>query len=181
MKISFDIGTEDMVAFNSYYYDTDPAVRKQLRRLRIFYPILCLIIGASLSFNKGDWNWSGLIIFGAIALLWTIFSPMYGKGRWLKKVRKELVKPENSAWFGAREMVADDEKFWTVSEKSEETVMWDGIIKIGETPDHFFLFQTPRQAFVVPKQQITPAEVEELRSLFAKHIVVNTSEIKNKK
>lgn len=181
MKISFDINVEDLIAFNNHYYSTDPRVRKQILRYRIIIPVFYLLCGVMFSYNGDYWNWTFLIGFGVAALLWSLFWPMWGRKRWLKRVRKEILQPENSLWFGRRDMELDDEEVTVVTEKGTETCLWSAFIKSSEAEDYFFLFQTPRQALVIPKSKITPAEVEELRSLFEKHIAVNYSEIENKK
>lgn len=180
MKISFENEVDDIVAFNGYCYDTDHTVRKQIRKARFLSPIIFMATGLFLFFtNEGDWI--ALVIFGALSLLWIVFWPMWNRARWMKRTSREISRPENSNWLGRREMDFSDESVGITFDKGEEKVLWSVFIKADETPDYFFLFQTLRQALVIPKQKITPAEVEELRSLFARHIAVNISETKNKK
>jgi hypothetical protein len=161
VKLSLDIAQGDLMAFNRYYYDTDRDVRRRVRVRQYIWPVLFFLIGWML---REDSDIVFAYFFG-VGLLWLLFYSRYAAIRWDKKVKKEIGKPENEIWLGKQEMELDDEKIKTVFDKGEQTVLWSVFIKSAETQSHFFLFQTPRQAFIVPKQAMTAAQVDEFRQL----------------
>lgn len=180
MKISFDTEKEDLVAFHAYHYDSDPKVRRQVRRSIAIVVMLFLIAGAYLSYKSG-WNWIPLAFFAVSGLLWALFFPRYNRRRWLGVAEDATNDPTNSNWFEHNTMEADDDRVRFISDTGEQTLRWDFFIREGETDNHFFLYVAKNQAVTIPKRNLSPSETDELRSLFAKHIAVNISETKNKK
>jgi hypothetical protein len=181
VKLSFDIDIDDVMAFHNYYYETNPAVDKQITRAWLGGSVMYIIIGLWLAGNDDSWNWTSVYSFGTIAILWFFFWPMLNKKRWLKRMRKEITKPVNSNWFGKVCTEFDDEKVYTIFNNGESTVQWSVFKKTVETPGYFFIFQSENQAKIIPKRGLLEAEIEQLKSLFAKHIAVNISQMQNKK
>lgn len=156
MEISFNIGIDDVMAFHSNHYDTDPAYIKR----RWISPILLVFFG--FIFYLYDRNWISLVIFGTLA----IFLILNNKSRWLKRMRKVFDVPENAIWFGRRTMEFDDERgITTVSDSSNETLSWNAFVRVSETPDYFFLYVSTLQAHIIPKQAMTAAEIGYLTQL----------------
>ncbi len=62
-------------------------------------------------------------------------------------------------------MEFDEVNVKTTFDKGEETVLWSAFIKSAETDTHFFLFQTSRQAIIIPKRTMTENQIDELSQL----------------
>lgn len=69
MKLSFNIEIDDVMAFYSNHYDTDPAYNKR-KKFWWISPILLVCLG--LFYYLRDKNWISLIIFGTLALVWVL-------------------------------------------------------------------------------------------------------------
>ncbi len=69
MKISFDIGIEDSMAFYRHFFDTDPNVRKQWRQPYFIGPALFTILGLVLTMSG---MWFPLIVSSVAAIGWLL-------------------------------------------------------------------------------------------------------------
>jgi hypothetical protein len=179
MKISFDTRREDLMAFYSHYWDSDPATVARRRRGRFTLPTLCIIVGF-LRFNmNGPGHWMWLVWFGGIALLWILVHPWLRRSA-VKAHFKQFDDPDNQNLFGKRTMELGNEKVIVVSDKIQETMLWSAFVRAFETQDHFFLYIARQQAIVIPKRDLSATENEKAGALFASHIPV-FSKSENKK
>ena len=153
------------MAFYGHYYDTDPAVRKQLRRVRIVYPLCCLLLGLSMYLGS-DNDWSVLVLWGAAALvLGILFIPKVNRPRWLGRMRKQTDVPENRNMTGRRTVEFGDEIVKITSDISESAMQWDAFVRFAESPEYFFLYISALQAHIIPKRAMSAAEVDGLRQI----------------
>ena len=161
MKISFDIGIEDSMAFYRHFFDTDPNVRKQWRQPYFIGPALFTILGLVLT-TIG--MWFPLIVSTVFVIVWLLFYPRFIRSMWLKKVREQLLSggglPENRMMEFTGEQVTNE-----IPGKAHETLQWDLFVKSVETTDYFFLYVSNTQVVIVPKRTMSAAEVDELTQL----------------
>ncbi len=176
MKLSFDIGIEDVMAFHSNHYDIKFAdkIARQLMWILWSIPILFVIIGTVLFFvHSQDWNflkWFGLLALASVFALSMRRSRDSNKTNWLKKVRKTVDIPENAIWFGKHTMEFYDERVVVASDFSNETISWSAFVRVSETLDHFFLYISNIQALLVPKRAMTGIQVDDLTQLLSNKI-----------
>ncbi len=172
MKISFDLGIEDNIAFQVFFYENvEPGHKLGFQASQIVTPAL-LVFLAVIFFLRDSSDWP-LYLFFALMAVWLLYSYLNHKSKTYKKLKKMFQDPINKIWLGHKEMELDEEKVMHVSEGSYEVFSWETFVRANETEDYFFIFISSRQAVIIPKNQISQAEVEELRSLFDKHIAVN--------
>ena len=161
MKISFDIGIEDSMAFYRHFFDTDPNVRKQWRQAYFIGPILFTILGLVLTMIG---MWFPLIVSSVFVIGWLLFYPRFIRSLWLKKMREQLLSsgglPENRVMEFTAEQVTNE-----IPDKAHETLQWDLFVKHVDTADHFFLYVSGTQVVIVPKRAMVAAEVAELTQL----------------
>ena len=152
------------MVFLSHVYDTDPGIRKQVRRVRFAWPAILLTIGAMLSMAMDMWYPSAILWIGAV-VMWFIFPRSYRR-QWLKQVRKQTVTTGAKTMFGERTVEFDDEKFTIdMSDIVHETLRWDVFSKFEITDNYFFLYLASSQGHIIPKRAMTAAEVDELTQL----------------
>ncbi len=147
------------MVFLSHVYDTDPGIRKQVRRVRFAWPAILLTIGAMLSMAMDMWYPSAILWIGAV-VMWFIFPRSYRR-QWLKQVRKQTVTTGAKTMFGERTVEFDDEKLTIdMSDIVHETLRWDVFSKFEITDNYFFLYLASSQGHIIPKRAMTAAEID---------------------
>ena len=158
------------MAFYSHYWDSDPASVKRRRRGRFVFPILLFLFGLYAAVRQ-DGHWMWLVWFGGIALLCILIYPWLHRNG-AKNHFAQFDSPDNENLFGRRTMELDDEKVIIVTDKVHESMLWSIFIRAFETPDYFFLYIAKQQAHIIPKRELSAAQIDELVSLLATHIPV---------
>jgi hypothetical protein len=171
MTIKFDIDYNDLVAYYRYFAKTSKNMifGKWLRVLIVPALMLINLLSSSSSEYDKKFGLFVLLVHVLISAVWVIIILVIEHSRPARIVRKQITNPENIGIIGYREMTFTDDGIIAKSEKSETKMSWDAIVKVTETGTYFLPYIGANQAFIIPKQKITPQDVETLESLFKAH------------
>lgn len=165
MSIAFDLDIDDLLAFYRHYYDTNRQIVRNKRMRMILFPALYVILAFTLRDN--------LVCF-IFLLVCAALMPLYIMWRYkkplMKKVRKNLIKPENAIFFGTRQMAFDQEGMAVKSENTDEKVKWQALVRWVEVPGYIFLYIAENVAHVIPLAKISREEAAELRTMLDTYI-----------
>lgn len=166
MRISFDFDVDDIVAYRRYINDHSKAFGRTITIIKWIIPVVCVLVLLILGLAKG--TGVAFIVTGIIYLLisvwWVIYIPKKVKENSLKKTRKAILKQKenNPGLFGNREMFFSDENVRVVTATADSTVKLSTIRSAVKTDDHYFLFISDIEAFIIPHRKINE---EDNRSL----------------
>ena len=165
MTVRFTTTEEEVLAFHRHHYETDPVHVRSRKKVVWVYPMFYVAIGILLSAR--DFQWTPIVIFSVIALLWILFLPRYLMNRSLRYAKKRMADPNNRAmYFAEREMTFTEDSIHAVTAEADDKLLWSGIVRVDETADAYYLYTSALTAFLLPKRVLTTREEEELRRLF---------------
>lgn len=158
MKIRYTLTVEDYVNFqiNHIFLDKKARFSFFLSRFAVptalfFFPFL---------FEVGiPWP-----IFGVVAGAYFFIYPKFFVGRIRRRMRRILSHPSNGAMTADRILEADDEslRITVPGFRDTSTLEWERILKLLEVRDYFYIYTSPKIAFIVPKRCFKNVETETL-------------------
>jgi hypothetical protein len=162
MRIEYQISEDDFVTAGKL------AMRKRFKRAAVqiyLFPILgAVFFVAALITAIAKHNLSGMLpimLWGAlllcIPLLWSYqFRRVYRKNPLLRD---------------RRTVDLDDSHLRFKTESSDSRVPWQSYTRFFEDDKTFILFQQGNKFFItIPKHELSPSQITELRSIFASHL-----------
>ena len=167
MKLTFDIGIDDMMAYQAHHYDTSPGIKRLLKRRRLMLVVVVVCIALLLAMGLNELRWIGLSVYAVLVAV-ILFFDRNGdsyRNQWLKQVRAQIDVPENAGNYRQRTMVFEDDKVTVDTDVASSTLRWEAFTAAEQTTDYFFMSLSAQQAYVIPKRVMTGAQVEELTQL----------------
>ena len=167
MELTFDIGIDDMMAYQAHHYDTSPAIQRLLKRRRLMLVVVVVCIALLLAMGLNELRWIGLSVYAVLVAVILFFDrngDSYRK-QWLKQVRAQVDVPENAGNYRPRTMVFEDDKVIVTTDVANSTLLWGAFTAAEQTPDYIFLSLSAQQAYIIPKRVMTQAQVGELTQL----------------
>lgn len=158
MKIRYSLTADDYVNFQMNHIFLDKKARFSFFLSRFAVPVALFLF--PFLFDIGiPWP-----IFGMIAGAYFFFYPKFFVGRVRRRMRRILSHPSNAAMTAERLMEADDDSLRIkVSELRDSSVLdWERILKFLEVRDYFYIYTSPKVAFIVPKRCFESTEAEAL-------------------
>lgn len=172
MTIGFDIGTDDLLAYNRNHFVKDPGISKRMRVWRIVFPLLFVALTLPGSARRGIGP--GEIAMWSVAVLWALFFPWLMVRLAQRSARKMYGKPENARWLGYREMTFSDKGVETVQGEDRSLYAWDSLVKWDETGEYFFIYLSGMTGFIISKRALAPGQEDSLRGMFETGITLKT-------
>ncbi len=165
MELTFDIGIDDMMAYQAHHYDTSPGIKRLLKRRRLMVVVVVVCIALLLAMGLNELRWIGLSVYAALVVVILFFDRKGYRNQWLKQVRAQIDVPENAGNYRQRTMVFEDDKVTVDTDVASSTLRWEAFTAAEQTTDYFFMSLSAQQAYVIPKRVMTGAQVEELTQL----------------
>lgn len=158
MRINYILTVEDYVNFQMNHIFLDKKARFSFFLSRFAIPVALFLF--PFIFNIGiPWP-----IFALIAVAYFLIYPKFFLNRMRRRMNRVLSHPANQSLTSERKMEADDDSLRiTIAPFKETTVLeWDHIAKFSEVRDYFYIYTSPKIAFIVPKRCFENIEAETL-------------------
>ena len=153
MKINYNFELNDWMAFQEFHLSES----KQFKKTKLITTLTVPIVYGLFILNdamKGELDIIPTSIFTVISILWMIYYPKRLTIRTLKKVKKILEDPANSKIFGIHTIELSEQGLKITKPESENFINWSGLIRIAETKNYYFIYNTTISAIVIPKVKI---------------------------
>ncbi len=159
MKINFNFELNDWMAFQEFHLSES----KQFKKTKLISTLTVPIVYGLFILNdaiKGELDIIPTSIFTVISILWMIYYPKRLTIRTLKKVKKILEDPVNSKIIGEHTIELSGQGLKITKPESENFINWNGLIRIAETKNYYFIYNTSISAIVIPKLKIESDLIE---------------------
>jgi hypothetical protein len=153
MKINYNFELNDWMAFQEFHLSES----KQFKKTKLITTLTVPIVYGLFILNdaiKGELDLIPTSIFTVISILWMIYYPKRLTIRTLKKVKKILEDPSNSKIFGIHTIELSEQGLKITKPESENFINWNGLIRIAETKNYYFIYNSTISAIVIPKVKI---------------------------
>ena len=154
--VVYEVDVEDMVAFAEHYATNVPNYQRQIRQAgwKVGFWLLALAVLGGIALE--DYVFTA--IFGVLAAYYIICYPRIARRSFIKENR-EAMQSVNPAHFGRQEAGLNGQHLWVKDNASEITIKLGVLVRVEETKDYVFIYPTPHQAIVVPKQRVISGDV----------------------
>ncbi len=168
MKFSFDFDLDDWLAYQRFYSNTNPRIKRSRLISKFIVPVALALIVNIMYGTHDPIPW---LIY---AVYITVFLLTYTKRmdrRFTKRILKHLKGGDNSSLLGPHELELTQEHIHLVLPQSEQKIKWGGIKRLEETDQYYFLFDTALSAVIIPKHKID-VDLDELSKLIRSSVSV---------
>jgi len=157
MKIRFDLGIEDLVAFAQYHNDHSPFVR----RVRLVVTLLGVMPFLVLPvFAPHEYRLPALAAGAAAAAVVAFRMPRAYARASERQVRKLYAGRVNEGVFGAYELELTADSLVKRTSVSESSTRLAALGPVRVTADYAFIYATPVTAFVIPRHAVTAGDFD---------------------
>jgi YcxB-like protein len=162
MQIDYQISEDDFVAAANLA-DRKRSVLSAIRYFKLhFFLALTLVLILIAVFVTHEYT----IAYALLA--WMILLLLLGRLR-VSIYRRRIRKNPNSHLL--RSLDIDGESLYFKTADSEGRAAWQAFSKVAEDDRVFVLFQRGDRLYIpIPKRELTPAQIPELRALFETHL-----------
>lgn len=150
-SIEFDLTPEDYVAYNAHFLATSALGRRQMWRSRIATTGLGVVVpGAILLGTTGDLA-GVLVAVGVVGPIVWFWAPRAIRREILKHLRKSSPCLGTA---GPHSLTIEDAGIRELSPWGSTFSHWGSIRTVDETASHIFIYFSPVQAYIVPKERV---------------------------
>ncbi len=153
IETSYNIELEDMLALSENYITNN----KQFKRLFLFLKFLFpIIVGIYIIIDLFRHRLSITLITTSvtISVVWIAFIPRFMMRNILKRVKKSLEQGNNKQTLGLHVVRFNLDGFDVKKMDVEVNSNWDALLKVVQTPEYFFLYDSENSALVIPKHKL---------------------------
>ena len=112
---------------------------------------------------------TSLLIYLTITVLWVLLYPKRIDKNIEKRMKKQIASGDNSGILGKQSITFKENEIMSTSPESEHKLTWNGIKKVVENDDYYFLYNSAISAIVIPKVEIE-AHLNDLDSILIKKL-----------
>lgn len=167
MNLSFDLDTEDWVAFQKWYRMKRMPLFKWMGALMVSCVILLVLLNILLIIFKGfsALSWISALILLILGYLLFLRSK---SDRKLVEAGNRL-KEKNPQAFGKLDMFFDEEGFTVTSLYHTKRIKWEEMDKNEENKDYCFLFSKKGLVYIIPKSK-AGKDLKDFYTLLDEHL-----------
>ncbi|MEX1039903.1 MAG: YcxB family protein [Pirellulaceae bacterium] len=166
--LRFEVQIEDVKAFQQYYYRHSRAMRKR-RYISMAIWGFAFFAMNYLLFREMHW-FLQLTFTIALTTIATTFYVILNKWSYFYQSRNNLRNMDLSALICDHELRQEDEFLIEVTTVNVSRHAYDKLHSVEESPNHAFIFMSPLQAHVIPKQRITQGDLTRFLPLLRERI-----------
>jgi hypothetical protein len=164
MPIEYEISEQDFVDAHKLAIKKHPNSRTRLILLIVPYWGLLLFLAVVWNVLQSGIRWdSGLVVTFALGLF-GLASP------WLVKQSVKKSYRKTASMHSPRTLLVDDTGLSFSSSDFSSQLKWPFFVKFAEDDKSFVLYQSNQIFHPIPKRQLTPEQISELRDVFTQHI-----------
>ena len=166
-EIQYVFDEEDWMAFHKHHLMSGD-YRKRIRRKSMLTGALVgLLFLAFVFMGKGSSGRYAIVLILFAAFSFTL--PHIQRYRTLRAARRAALRDDVVRNFGQHRMAFDDGEIVNEMPKVTSKLRWDGLVRVEENKDYFFLYTSLTTAIVIPKKKI-PESVERIGALLAEKV-----------
>jgi hypothetical protein len=163
LHLAFELKPEDHVAF-AQYWQWDSPERRNYRLFVFFLPLLLAVFYLLDHRSQGALSWPALLFVGLCGLT-MVATPYWMRYRIGWRTKRHLKANQKAGLTGEMKMELDRQHFAIEGPRGRTELRRGNLLKLVETPQHFFFFVQDQAAYLLPKAPFGEAQIEEIRSV----------------
>ncbi len=160
MEVSFDVEKKHLIDFSLYNIKNSKQIQRIVKVQRFLTPLVFLIFALMIGVAQNDIPlWLG--VFAGVYIAWVILYPRL----YMMSVRRS-VKKNIEEHSGKQDLIGNCKLILTEDAVIEESnvrtnkTKWKNLIRLVETKEYVFVFNTETSSYVIPKERFKNEEYE---------------------
>ncbi len=161
MEVSFDVKKNHLIDFSIYNVKNSEQIKKAVKIQRFVTPLMFLIFSLLIGIYQGAiTKW--LTIFVGMYIAWVIVYPKMYMISVKNSIKKniESVNGKKDLIGSCKLRLTDAGVLEESNVRSNETT-WASIVKLVETKEYVFVFNSENSAYVIPKETFESSDYKE--------------------
>jgi hypothetical protein len=164
MQIAYEISEQDFLDAQKLAVKKHPSRRTRLTFLILPYWGLFLFVAVAWNVIRSGVDWDSRLILPFAFGLFGLASP------WLFKQSVKKSYRKTTSMHGQRTLVVDDTGLSFTGTNFSSQLKWQFFLKFAEDDKTFVLYQSNQIFHPIPKRQLSPEQISELREAFTRNI-----------
>ncbi len=153
MEVSFDVLKEHLIDFSLYNIKNSKEIKRIVTVQRFLTPIIFLLVAMFIGVYRQDFR-APIAVFIIVYIVWIITYPkwyMISVRRTVKKNIEQLNGEQDL--IGHCKLILGEKELIEESNVRTNMTKWKDLIRLVETPEYVFVFNTENSAYVIPKEK----------------------------
>lgn len=133
MTIRWNETVDDALVFYKFHIRTDSDVKRNIRILQFFVPV--------------------------VSLIWIVVTLSLRRYQLFHRARKEYMKPKNLRYFGERELILSEKGFLLKTEFCETLYKWKTVTDVMQVEGYYFIDIEGQEILIIPVHRLTEEEI----------------------
>ncbi|MCD7969273.1 MAG: YcxB family protein [Alistipes sp.] len=167
MTVSYTISLDDLIAFQAHYMDHDRKVSSVVKYMMWGTAMLLILLLGIKAVSTHTVETDDILVLVFFGALFFLFWKLLRKTS-VRIAKKLYDQPGNASLLGAKTLTLGEEMLELTEEWKRTCLQWKGVVKAGETKDHFFIYDSALSAITVPKKGLN-GNADRFRAILTGH------------
>lgn len=149
MQAQYSIDTEDYIAFNMSYTQSDPTMQKRIRMSQLSGAAAILVIGGIFLYIKRDFSAVLMLCFVIAAALYAVYIPRSIKKNIKKSVSRVLKNSAKTA-CGEKTLALEDTEIHLTGSGEDSRYEYSRVLRVVTDTQHYFIYLGAMEALILP-------------------------------
>lgn len=153
MEVSFDVLKEHLIDFSLHNIKNSSEIQRIVKIQRFLTPMIFLLFTLMIGVYRDDIaTWMG--IFVVLYVAWVVVYPKWYMISVRKSVKKNIEQLNGTQeLIGHCKLIITDDYLVEESNVRTNNTKWRDLVRLVETPEYVFVFNTENSAYVIPKEK----------------------------
>lgn len=164
LQITYEISEQDFLDAQKLAIRNHPKRSTRLTFRLLPYWGLLLAGAIAWAIFQPDFEWRASSLLPLVFVIPALFSPL------LNQRSRKAAYRRNTSLHGARSVVVNEQGLSFKGPGFSSQVNWPIFVRFAEDDKVFVLFQSSHVFHIIPKRQLSPQQIADLREAFTRHI-----------
>ncbi len=164
LEIEYEFREKDLIYYNELQIEKSEDLQKKLKRNRLFFPGMLVILGLFLWSYYSDFRTALYIL--TIAICWAIVIPQIIVLSFRRQILKSYTEKEKAAMFGHYTLRIDPKSLAEKSPSGKHKMPWKNLLRVEYMQEYIHIILDDEAALIIPRETVSSGDLVE----FAKQV-----------
>jgi len=164
LEIEYEFREKDLIYYNELQIEKSEDLQKKLKRNRLFFPGMLVILGLFLWSYYSDFRTALYIL--TIAICWAIVIPQIIVLSFRRQILNSYTEKEKLAMFGLYTLRIDPKSLAEKSPSGKHKMPWKNLLRVEYMREYIHIIVDDGAALIIPRETVRAGDLVE----FAKQV-----------
>lgn len=158
MKVDFDVEKEHLIDFSLHNIKNSKEIKRIVKVQRYLTPFAFLFFALLIGAYRNDFK-TWLLVFVGMYIAWVALYPKIYMASVRKSVKKNIEELNGKKdKIGHCRLIIKDDGLVEESNVRTNKTKWEDLVRLVETDEYMFVYNTDNSAYVIPKDRFENEE-----------------------